>query len=154
MTAPQQPPTLPTIHVPNPELLAQQSRPVADQLYQAVGNQYLAFRRDFFHDANASLATEPPAHPQPHQTETAKLAERALQVVPGGAHTLPIIGDLITHLQRVVDIHSLTENELLMLHNTSMIFLYGTRDGLQAWYVEYLLDAAHKLNNITDLEYF
>ncbi len=123
-------------------------------MYQAVGNQYLAFRREYFRDPHASLATEPPPHPAPHQTETAKLAENALKVVPHEVRSVPIIGDLITHLQRVIDIHTLTENELLTLHNVAMIFLYGTRDGLQPWYVEYLLDAAHKLSNVTDLDYF
>jgi hypothetical protein len=151
-----QPPTNapPIPHLAHPELLAQQTQAFADQLYQTVGDQYLEFRRTYFHDANASLATEPPPHPEAHQTETAKLAGEALKVIPSGAQSLPVIGDLLTHLRRVVDIHSLTEDELLTLHNVAMIFLYGIRGGVQGWYVDYLLDAAHQLQHVSNTEYF
>lgn len=146
------PPQVP--HLAHPELLAQQTQAFADQLYQSVGDQYLEFRRTYFHDANASLATEPPPHPAAHQTETAKLAGEALKVIPSGAQSLPVIGDLLTHLHRVVDIHSLTEDELLTLHNVAMIFLYGIRGGVQGWYVDYLLDSAHQLQHVSNTEYF
>jgi hypothetical protein len=141
-------------HVANPAFLAQQTQTVAAQLYQTIGNHYLEFRRVYFHDTNPSLATEPPAHPEPHQTETAKLAENALKVVPSNVQSLPIIGDLVVHLQRVVNIHTLTENELLTLHNVTMIYLYGVRDGIQGWYVDYLLDAADKLQHETNPDYY
>jgi len=147
-------PTTPAPRVAHPDFLAQQTQTVADQLYQTVGNHYLEFRRTYFHDANPSLATEPPAHPNAHQTETARLAENALRVVPGSVQSLPIIGDLVVHLQRVINIHTLTENELLTLHNVSMIYLYGVRDGLQGWYVDYLLDAADKLQHETNPDYY
>ncbi len=147
-------PTTPAPRVAHPEFLAQQTQGIAEQLYQTVGNHYLAFRRGFFHDANPSLATEPPAHPDAHQTETAKLAENALRVVPSAAQSLPILGDLVVHLQRVIDIHTLTENELLTLHNVTMIYLYGVRDGIQGWYVDYLLDAAMKLQHEKNPDYF
>jgi hypothetical protein len=146
------PPPIP--HLAHPELLAQQTQAFADQIYQTVGDQYLEFRRTYFHDANASLATEPPPHLVPHQTETAKLAEEALKVIPSGAQSLPVLGDLLTHLRRVVDIHTLTEDELLTLHNVAMIFLYGIRGGVQGWYVDYLVDAAHQLQHVSNTEYF
>jgi hypothetical protein len=134
--------------------LTEQSRPVAQQLYDNVSTTYLQFRRTFFHESDPTLSTDPPLHPPAQQSETAKLAEGAIRIIPSAVKGVPLVGDIVQHLQRVVEIHTLTENELLSLHNITMVFLYGVRDGIQPWYVAYLNDAAHQLAAEAHPDYF
>ncbi|MBA3826344.1 MAG: hypothetical protein H0X24_20895 [Ktedonobacterales bacterium] len=143
-----------TMKVPDPAGLLTATRPLASQLYGDISTDYLQFRRTYFREQNPTLATEPPLHPSPHHDETARLAETALKAIPGVVQSVPLLGDIYGHLHRVVNIHTLTENELLMLHNVTMVFLYGTRDGLQAWYVEYLNNTAHQLADVKHGEYY
>ncbi len=142
------------VKVADPAALLVETRPLANQLYSAVSADYLQFRRTFFREQDPSLATEPPLHPPPHHDETARLAETALKAIPSVVQSVPLLSEIYTHLHSVVDIHTLTENELLTLHNMTMVFLYGTRDGLQAWYVEYLNDAAHQLAEVQHNDYY
>ena len=142
------------IKVADPAALQTATRPLASQLYATVSDDYLQFRRTYFREQDPSLSTEPPLHPPPHEDETARLAQTALKAIPAVVQSVPLLGDIYTHLHRVVNIHTLTENELLMLHNVTMVFLYGTRDGLQAWYVEYLNEAAHQLADVNHAEYY
>jgi hypothetical protein len=152
MTQPQ--PSSYLVRVPETAGLATATTAVANQLYTTVSNDYLQFRRTYFREQDPSLATEPPLHPPAHQDETARLAETALKAIPGVVQSVPLLSDIYTHLHRVVNIHTLTENELLMLHNVTMVFLYGTRDGIQPWYVEYLNDTAHQLAEVKHGEYY
>lgn len=147
-------PPAPTNLVANPEQLVAESRPVAQQLYNSVSTTYLQFRREYFKESDPSLAGDPPLHPPSHQSEQARLAEGALRVIPGIVHNVSVLGDLVTHLQRVVEIHTLTEEELLSLHNITMVFLYGVRDGIQPWYMSYLDNSAHQLLEATHPDYF
>ena len=143
-----------TMAVANPAQLVTESRAMADQLYSAVSTTYLQFRQTYFNEAEPSLANDPPLHPPAHQSETARLAQGALKVIPVAVRAVPLIGDLAQHLQRVVEIHTLTEKELLSLHNITMVFLYGVREGIQPWYAAYLDDSAHQLLEATHPDYF
>ena len=158
MNSPQDAPTPATngtaMAVANPAQLVAQSRAMADQLYSEVSTAYLQFRHIYFEEESPSLANDPPMHPPAHQSETARLAQGALKVIPGAVRAMPILGDLAGHLQRVVEIHTLTENELLSLHNITMVFLYGVREGIQPWYVAYLDESAHQLLEATHPDYF
>jgi hypothetical protein len=142
-----------TIKVPDPAGLLSATRSLASQLYNDVSTDYLQFRRTYFREQDPSLATEPPLHPSPHHDETARLAESALKAT-SVVQSVPVLSDIHSHLNRVVEIHTLTEDELLMLHNVTMVFLYGTHDGLQAWYVEYLNNTAHQLAEVTHSDYY
>lgn len=140
--------------LPNPDQFIAQTRDVATQLYKDVSEAYLQFRRDTYHEENPSLATEPAPLKSVQQSESARLAEGTLRVVPGAAKAVPLVHELVDHLQRVVNIHTLTENERMTLHNVAMVFLYGVRDGIQPWYVEYMLTSAQALAPITNPDYY
>ena len=141
-------------HVPNAAALASETVAFADRAYAAVSEAYLGFRRHFYHEANPSLATEPPPITEIQQGEPGRIAGGALKVLPKAARAIPLVQDLADHLKRVEDIHTLTEEERTTLHNLSMVYLYGLRGGIQAWYVEYMLDSAHRLTHISDFDYY
>jgi len=46
--------------VPNPAQLTEQSRDFAAEIYAALSDEYLAFRRHYYHESNPSLETAPP----------------------------------------------------------------------------------------------
>lgn len=140
--------------LPNAASLAAETRDFAARLYDAVSGEYLDFRRRFYHEANPVLGSPPPADAGKMQTETAAMAQRALQFMPREAHAVPLVRDLLDHLQWVVDIHTVTEGERTTLHNATLVFLHGIENGIQAWYVEWILEAAHRLQSATDQRYF
>jgi hypothetical protein len=140
--------------VPNPQHLSEQTRDAAARLYTAVAQQYLLFRRDYCHDPTPSLAAPPPPSDFEQQTESGKIAERALRIVPHAVRGLPLIRDLLDHLQWEVDIHTLTSRERTALHNMAMVFLYGVDGGIQAWYVDWLLEQMHRIQGVTHPKYY
>lgn len=140
--------------VPNPRELVEQTREVAEQIYEAVAAEYLEFRREYYHEANPSLDTIPPAHEQIRQAEIAQLVDRALRLVPAMIKAVPIIGSFLTHLEQVAEIHSISEDERTALHNMARAFLYGIDGGIQPWYVEWILASARNLIQMTDPQYY
>lgn len=140
--------------VPNPSELVAQTAPFAAQTFKAVAEHYLEFRRVYYHEAQPTLSTVPPAHAEIHQAEIARLAESTLRLLPQAVKSLPLVGPLIDHLQQVADLHSISEDERSSLHNMTMSFLHGTRGGIQPWYVEWLLASAHNLARISHPEYY
>lgn len=149
MTQPTQP-----AHITDPAALRAQTQTFADEAYRVVGAAYLEFRRTFYHDPNPSLATQPQASDEVQRTESARIAHTTLGALPGEVRSLPLVNDLVRHLQKMIDIQSLTEIERTQLHNMTMAFLYGVKGGVQAWYVEWLLDAEKKLQFVAHEDYY
>lgn len=142
------------VRLPNGQQFYAQTRDSAARFYAAVADQYLVFRRDYFHDTQPSLATDPPRTDAVQQSETGKIADRALRVVPHAVRDLPLIRELMDHLQWEVDIHTLTSRERIDLHNITMVFLYGTDGGIQPWYVEWLVEQMHRIQGVTHPKYY
>jgi hypothetical protein len=140
--------------IPNPSELVEQTRAFAAEVYQAVSTQYLEFRREYYHEDQPSLATVPPAHAEIRQAEVARLAESTLRLVPGVIKGVPLIGGFLEHLEEVADIHSISEDERTELHNMTMAFLHGIKEGIQPWYVEWLLASAHGLSQVSHAQYY
>ena len=140
--------------VSNPSVLVEQTRAFADGAFHAVASAYLAFRREYYHEPQPSLATLPPAHDQIRKADLAILAESSLRLVPQAVKSVPVVGGFVRHLQRVADIHSIAEEERTALHTLASGFLRGMRGGIQPWYVEWLLASAHNLSQIDDLDYY
>jgi hypothetical protein len=140
--------------VPNGPQLVEQTRDFAARLYSAVGDQYLAFRRQHFKDPNPSLATLPPRNADVLQTEGARIAAGTLRIVPQEIRRVPILRDILDHLQWEVDINTLTERERLELHNVTMTYLYGITGGVQPWFVEWMLASAHSLAGKLHPDYY
>lgn len=134
--------------------LAARTRELAARLSGAVAEPYLVFRRIYYHETEPSLATVPPRSDAVQRTEAATLAQRALKLFPRETHAVPVLREMLDHLQWVVDIHSLTEHERSAIHNMAMTLLHGLQDGIQGWYVEWLLFAAQRLQTATDPRYF
>jgi hypothetical protein len=134
--------------------LAAATREFAAKLYDAVASQYLEFRHKYYGESNPSLASVPPKSTAVQQTEAGKIAELTLKTVPGAVRGFPLIRDIIDHLQWEVDIHTLTERERTELHNLTMIYLYGVKDGIQPWYVAWILDIERKLQGATHPDYY
>ena len=67
---------------------------------------------------------------------------------------LPLLRDMINHLQWEVDIHSLTEQERIELHNQTMVFLHGIQDGVQPWYVDWVLHVMQALQYVEHPDYY
>jgi hypothetical protein len=144
----------PPVTLPNGAALPEQTRDFAAQVYAAVAEEYLQFRRAFFHEATPSLATVPPSSTEVQRTEAARLAEDALKFVPKSVRTAPIVHEVIGHLQWEVDIHSLTERERINLHNLTMIFLYGVQDSVQPWFVEWVVGVERELQSERHPDYY
>lgn len=130
---------------PLADRLPGQTRAWADAVTARVAEHYLAFRRAYYHEARPSLDTVPPAHAEIHQAEIAQLADNTLRLIPSALKSLPVLGGLLTHLQQVANIHSMSERERSTLHNQTMAFLHGLHDGIQPWYVSWLLASARNL---------
>lgn len=155
MSAPSSLATPPALHA-EPELsaLAERTRPFAEETFKAVASAYLAFRREYYHEPQPSLATLPPAHAEVRKSELALLAESTLRLTPKVVKAIPLVGGFVGHLQRVADMHSVAEDERTALHNLTIGFLHGIRGGVQPWYIEWLQASAHNLSQITDLDYY
>lgn len=140
--------------VPNPAQLIEQTRDGAASVYAALSEEYLSFRRHYYHESNPSLDTAPPSSDEKMQTETAKLAQRTLQFMPREAHAIPLVRELLDHLQWVHDIHTISERERTTLNNVSLVLLHGVEGGIQPWLVEWLAEAEHRLQQATDRRYY
>ena len=140
--------------ITNRDRLAEETRTAAARLYDAVAAAYLDFRRAYYHEEQPSLATTPPAHDEVHKAEIALLAESTLRLVPAPVRVLPVVGGLVDHLQRVSDLNSIAETERTALHNMTMAFLYGMKNGIQPWYVDWALASARRLARVEHGEYF
>jgi hypothetical protein len=140
--------------VSEPERLVSQTIVFARPMFAAVAEAYLQFRRVYYHEHQPSLATIPPAHAGIHQAELARVAESTLRVLPKVVKSFPILGSFLDHLQEVANLHSITERERTALHNMTITFLHGIKDGIQSWYVEWLLASAHRLSDVTDAHYY
>lgn len=140
--------------VPNPTELVEQTRTFAAPVFQTVAADYLAFRREYYHEAQPSLATIPPAQAEIRKAELALVAESTLRLVPQAITYIPIVGAFLEHLQQVADMHSMAEEERTALHNLAIGFLHGIRGGIQPWYVEWLLASAHTLSQVRHPDYY
>ena len=98
--------------------------------------------------------SNPPTHPPVARSELALFADNALRLLPQGVKSAPILGGLLEHLDQVAELHSLSAAKCPALHNLSMVQLYGVKDGLQAWYVEWALATAHDLSHVDRDDYF
>jgi hypothetical protein len=74
--------------------------------------------------------------------------------MPNEVHAVPLVRDLYDHLQWVVDIHTLTDNERIQLHNLTMVYLYGVMDGVRPWFVNWLAESEHALHRPLPAKYF
>lgn len=134
--------------------LAAHTRSFAGQVYEEVAERYLQFRREYYQEGQPALDTLPPQHADVHRAELALLSEQILRLVPAAVKSVPVVGGLLEHLERVADIHSISETERTALHNMSLTFLHGARDGIQPWYAQWLLTSAGALASVTDPDYF
>jgi hypothetical protein len=134
--------------------LAGATQAAATTLFDEVGAAYLAFRRQYYHEANPTLATVPPASVEVQQAHLAQLADNTLRLVPHAIRSVPLLGGLLDHLEQVANIHSMSQRERTALHNTTMIFLHGVQGGIQPWYVTWLAASAERLSQVTHPEYF
>ncbi len=130
--------------------LAERTSGFAAALYNEIATAYLQFRRAYYHDAQPSLATTPHASTEVSKAELALLAENTLKVLPNAVKGLPLLGGVIEHLQQVADLNSISEAERTSLHNMTMALLYGIKDGIQLWYVEWALASARRLAHVLD----
>ena len=149
----------PTIRVTmNPQVeswdLAARTREFASQVYAEVAERYLQFRREYYKEERPSLDKLPPQHAEVHRAEIALLSEQTLRLIPAAVKSVPVLGGLLEHLERVADIHSISEVERTELHNISLTFLHGTKDGIQPWYAQWLLASARNLLDVPHAEYF
>lgn len=139
---------------PNLSDLAGQTRAFADKTFKAVASEYLAFRREYYHEAHPSLDTPPQAHAEIRKSQLALLIESTLRLTPQVIKSIPLVGGFFKHLQQVADMHSIAEEERAALHTLTIGFLHGIQGGIQPWYVEWLLTSAHNLSRISDLDYY
>lgn len=140
--------------VPHPHELAARTRDFAAEVFEDVAEHYLAFRRAYYHEEQPSLATPPPQHTEIRQGELALLADNMLRLVPHAVKSLPLVGGLLEHLEEVANVHSISEKERTALHNMTMVMLNGVKDGVQPWYVDWLLATARNLAAVADSHYF
>jgi hypothetical protein len=139
---------------PRLDSLAEQTQGWAAPIFDQVASHYLAFRRVYYHELDPRLSTAPNPHAEIRQADIARLADSSLRVLPPALRAVPLLGDLLEHLQQVANIHSISERERTALHNLTLVFLHGVRDGIQPWLVEWLLDCTHNLSGVTDPAYF
>ncbi len=134
--------------------LAQRTRDRVAELHAAVAREYLAFRREFYHEDTPDLSHPPSPHAEIRQGELAGVSRSVLRLVPQAVHSIPVVGGFLEHLEQVADVHSISEQERSELHNMAMLFLHGTKDGIQMWYVEWLLESARGLAQLDGTEYY
>lgn len=146
--------TASTTAVTRPLTLAEATRSAARQIDDAVAQAYLDFRRTYYHDANPTLDSIPAHNEEVLRTESGTIAEQTLRFVPRMIRELPLLRDMINHLQWEVDIHSLTEQERIELHNMTMVFLHGIDGGVQPWYVDWVLRVMQALHYVEHPDYY
>jgi hypothetical protein len=146
--------TEPPTKWPNAIDLPGQTGPAGSPITERVIAAYLQFRRDYYHDQQPSLSTPPPSHNGVQQAEAAQVADRMLRLIPGAIKAIPGFGGMLVHLEQVVNIHSMSEAERTELHNATMFFLHGVGQGIQPWYLEWLLASAKRLSDSLPAEYF
>jgi hypothetical protein len=134
--------------------LAGATRDAAKTLFDDVSIAYLAFRRQYYHEANPTLATIPPASTEVQQAHLAQVADDTLRLIPRAIRNVPLLGGLLDHLEEVANIHSMSQRERTALHNATMLFLHGVQDGIQPWYVTWLAASAERLSQVTHPDYF
>lgn len=134
--------------------LAQVTRDPAAELYAAVAREYLEFRREYYHEDTPDLSRPPSPHAEIRQGELAGVCRSVLRLVPQAVHSIPLVGGFLEHLEQVADVHSISEQERSELHNVAMLYLHGMRDGVQWWYVEWLLASARNLAQLDGIEYY
>jgi hypothetical protein len=140
--------------VTRPLTLAEATRSAAQQIEDKVAAAYLDFRRTYYHDANPTLDSIPAHSDEIMRTEEGTIAADTLRLVPNMIRQLPLLRDMINHLQWEVDIHSLTEQERIELHNQTMVFLHGIQDGVQPWYVDWVLRVMQALQYVEHPDYY
>src|SRR5262249_7991635 len=134
--------------------LAEQTRDFGGRASATVARSYLEFRRTYYNESNPTLEGVPPPSNEIRRTQAGAIAERTLGLIPRAFRQLPLIRDIFNHLQWEVDIHSLTEQERLELHNMAMVFLHGVKDGIQPWYVEWVLAIMEALQQVDHPDYY
>ncbi|HEV2460693.1 MAG TPA: hypothetical protein VGS80_20250 [Ktedonobacterales bacterium] len=134
--------------------LAEATRDHAAELAAAVAAEYLVFRQDFYHEYTPDLARPPFPHAEIRQGELAGVARSVLRLVPQAVHSIPLLGGFLEHLEQVADMHSISEQERAELHNMTMLFLHGLQDGIQPWYIEWLLASARNLAQLDGIDYY
>lgn len=134
--------------------LAQTTRERAAELYDAVAHEYLAFRREFYHEDMPDLSRPPSPHAEIRQGELAGVAHSVLRLVPQAVRSIPLVGGFLEHLEQVADVHSISEQERSELHNMAMLFLHGVRGGVQWWYVEWVIASARNLVQVDGTDYY
>jgi hypothetical protein len=139
--------------MPVPDL-AEATRDHTAELAAAVAAAYLVFRRDFYHEDAPDLARPPFPHAEIRQGELAGVARSVLRLVPQAVHSIPLLGGFLEHLEQVADMHSISEQERAELHTMTMLFLHGLQDGLQPWYIEWLLASARNLAQLDGIDYY
>lgn len=144
----------PEIRLPDPDALYKATHDIAATLFAQVGHDYLQFRRISYEETTPSLATLPPESHAIQQAEIALLADNALRFVTPALKSIPLIGGLVEHLQRVANIHSISQQERTALHNEAMLFLHGIKGGIHGWYVEWMYQAAASVSRVVRHDYF
>jgi hypothetical protein len=134
--------------------LTQQTRDFGGRAAATMAQAYLEFRRTYYNESNPTLDSVPPQNNEIRRTQAGAIAERTLSLIPRAFRQLPLIRDIFNHLQWEVDIHSLTEQERIELHNLAMVFLHGVKDGIQPWYVEWVLAIAEALQQVDHPDYY
>lgn len=142
------------VKLPNPEELLAHSRDLASRIYDKVAVAYIGFRREYYGEAHPQIGTKPPAGSHVQKAQLALVAENLLRMVPPAIKLLPLLGDFLDHLEQVADVHSVEERERTGLHHMASLFLIGVTDGIQPWYVEWLLATAQRLANTRHPTYY
>jgi hypothetical protein len=134
--------------------LAERTRAAIQPTVSAVAEAYLDFRKTYYHEAAPTLDSVPQHSDEVLRSESGTIAEQTLRFVPKLIRELPLLRDMINHLQWEVDIHSLTEQERIELHNMTMVYLHGVQDGVQPWYVDWVLRVMQALQYIEHPDYY
>jgi len=134
--------------------LAEQTREWAARAFPVVAQAYLDFRKTYFHEQEPSLETPPPRTSEVQRTQAGTIAEDTLRVVPKSFRNLPLLRDILGHLQWEVDIHSLTDQERIELHNLTLTYLHGIKGGIQPWYARWVLQVERALQAVDHPDYY
>lgn len=124
------------------------------ELRATVVRAYLAFRREYYHEAQPDLRHAPSPHAEIRDAELAGIARSVLRLMPQSVHSIPVLGGFFEHLEQVADIHSISEQERSELHTITMLFLHGTEERIQPWYAAWLVASAENLVTADVSEYY
>src|SRR5215831_123558 len=134
--------------------LAEQTRDFGGPASATIAQAYIQFRRSYYNETNPTLDSVPPQNSEIRRTQAGAIAERTLSLIPRAFRQLPLLRDIFNHLQWEVDIHSLTEQERIELHNMAMVFLHGVQNGIQPWYVAWALSIMEALQEVDHPDYY